>query len=214
MWSNAGAGVVGGVNHDGLGAPRPTHFYVPLKQLPAFSINVAIRTAGNPTTLFGVVPEAVWDVDPLLPVRSVTLYEEFVSTSLAHPKFHMLLLGLFAAVALGLAAIGIYGVLGYYVTQRAREVGVRVALGAKRGDIYRLVVGRGMTLAGLGLAAGAAGAIGLTRFMSSMLFQVSATDPLTYIAVGGVLAAIALAASFVPARRAAGADPIEALRAE
>ena len=165
-------------------------------------------------TLLATIPDAVWEVDPLQPVASVRLYEDIIAASVAQPRFQMLLLGLFAVVALGLAGIGIYGVLGYYVTQRAREVGVRVALGAKRRDVYRLVVGRGMTLVGVGLGVGTIGAIGLTRFMSSLLFEVSATDPVTYLAVGGVLTVIALAASMGPARRAAGVDPIEVLRAE
>ena len=207
-------GVVGGVNHGGLGAARPMHFYIPVKQLSVLSLTVVIDAAVDPTTLAVAVPEAVWEVDPLQPVMSVTQYEDIVAGSVAQPRFQMLLLGLFAAVALGLAGVGIYGVLGYYVTQRAREVGVRVALGAKRRDVYRLVVGRGMTLVGMGLGIGAIGAMGLSRFMSSLLFEVSATDPVTYLAVGAVLTVIALAASFLPARRAAAVDPIEALRAE
>jgi ABC-type antimicrobial peptide transport system permease subunit len=124
----------------------------------------------------------------------------------------MFVLGFFAAVALGLAALGIYGVLGYYVSQRRREVGLRVALGAGRSEVYRLVVGHGMTFAGIGLLIGIAGALALTRFMSGILFGVSATDPLAFAVVPLILIVTALLASYLPARRAARIDPVRVLR--
>jgi len=132
----------------------------------------------------------------------------------AQPRFQALLIGLFAAVALVLAVVGVYGVLSYQVAQRAREVGIRIALGASRVDVVRLVVRRGLWLTAAGLAIGVLGAIGLTRYMASLLYGVGATDPATFVGVAGLLAITSLAASFIPARRAARVDPTVTLRQE
>ena len=206
-------GVIGGMNHFGLGRQRPLEFYVPLAQL-SFGQSFVVRTSVDPLSLTSAVTSAVWDVDPQQLVSSIASYEDVVANSVAQPRFQMVLLGLFALVALVLAALGIYGVIGYYVAQRAREVGVRMALGADRRDVYRLVVGRGLALAGAGLAVGLVGAFGVTRFMSSILFGVGATDPATFAVVAILLGLTAALASYLPARRAARLDPVTALRAE
>jgi putative ABC transport system permease protein len=165
-------------------------------------------------TLTEEVQAAVWTVDDQQPVTSLGTYEDLVARSMSQPFFQMLLLGFFALVALVLAALGIYGVIGYYVAQRVREVGIRMALGADRRDVYRLVVGRGAMLAGAGLVVGLVSAFGVTRFMASLLFGVGATDVATFTVVPAVLGIVALLASYLPARRAAGLDPMTALRSE
>jgi putative ABC transport system permease protein len=140
--------------------------------------------------------------------------EEWMAASVAQPRFYMLLLGIFAVAALFLAAIGIYGVLAYAVRQRSNEIGIRRALGARSGDVMRMVVGRAMLLAGGGLIAGLLASLALTRILSGLLYRVSATDPWTFAGVAILLAAVALFASLVPARRAARVDPLVALREE
>src|SRR5262249_36191881 len=140
--------------------------------------------------------------------------ESLLSTSLAQPRFSMLLLGIFAAVALVLAAVGVYGVMSYSVTQRTREIGIRIALGAEASGVFKMLVRGGMSVAVIGLAIGLAGALAATRVLTSLLFQVSATDATTFIVVSVALTGVALAACFVPARRATKVDPMEALRYE
>jgi putative ABC transport system permease protein len=153
-------------------------------------------------------------MDPNLPVGEVRTMEAVAGVAVARPRMNMLLLGVFAAMALLLAAIGIYGIISYAVTQRTREIGVRLALGAAPASVVRLMVGRGMVLAGLGLAIGLLAAVAATRVMSSLLFGVGATDPATLAAVTAFLAALALAASWFPALRATRVDPSTTLRAE
>jgi putative ABC transport system permease protein len=205
-------GVVGGINHFSLGGQRGLEFYLPFRQSTFRLQALIVRTDVDPGTVTSAIPRVVAEVDPLLPVYPMFTYEEVVANSIAQPRFAMLVLGLFAVVALVLAGVGIYGVLGYYVAQRTKEVGLRVALGAKRGDVYRLIVGRGMGFTLLGLVIGMAGAFGLTRFLSSQLFGVGATDPVTFLVLPLMLGVIALLASFLPARRATRIDPISALR--
>jgi putative ABC transport system permease protein len=156
----------------------------------------------------------VRDLDPLIAITGIRSMTELVNRSVAQPRFTMLLLGIFGAVALTLAAIGIYGIMSYAVRRRTREIGIRMALGAQPRDVLRLVVRQGMRLAFLGLAVGVAGAFVATRLMSGLLYGVSATDPLTFVATALVLTSVAFVATWVPARRAVVTDPTSALRSE
>jgi len=161
-----------------------------------------------------VVPvrDAIASIDRNVSVSEVATMEDIVAHSNSRPRFYLLLLGSFAAVAVVLAALGIYGVMSYSVSRRFHEIGIRMALGAERGDLVRLVVGEGMRVALVGTAAGLAGAFAVTRLMSSLLYGVRATDPVTFAGVALLLAAVAFAASWIPARRATRVDPLTALR--
>jgi ABC-type antimicrobial peptide transport system permease subunit len=156
----------------------------------------------------------VWSVNPNLPVARVRTMDEYVQRSMARTSFTLVMLGIAAAVALFLGSVGIYGVISYVVSQRTREIGVRMAMGAEQRDVSRMVLKQALTLAGAGVVIGVAGAMGLTRLMSSLLFGVSAMDPVTFGSVAVVLSAVVLLASYVPARRAAKVDPVVALRFE
>jgi len=167
-----------------------------------------------PAALTSAIKKEIQEVDPDLPIYNVRSMNDRVQESLARRRFSMVMLGLFAFLALALATIGIYGVMAYLVSQGTRELGIRLALGATPGDISRLVVRQGMTLAITGVALGLAGAFALTRLIRSLLFGVQASDPLTFVAVAALLAVIALVASYIPARRAAQIDPMVSLRYE
>ena len=173
-----------------------------------------VRTTGDPVRIASSVPAAVWSVDKNLPVTRMRTMEEVRSISLASQRMNLLLFGLFAALALALATIGIYGVLAYSVAQRTREIGIRLALGAHRKDVLRLVISQGMRLASLGILLGLFGAFALTRLMSGMIYGVSSTDPVTFVAVAALLGVVAIAACYIPARRATRVDPMVALRYE
>jgi putative ABC transport system permease protein len=173
-----------------------------------------VRTVGDPLKLAGLVKQAVWSVNKDQPVSHIQTMEQVLAESVAEPRIYTLLMGVFAALALGLASVGIYGVVSYSVSQRTHEVGVRLALGAKRVDVLRLVVGQGMLLTGIGLGMGLVGALALTRFLSSFLYAVRPTDPITFAAVALALAGVALLATYIPARRAMKVDPMVALRYE
>jgi len=188
--------------------------YVPFAQEPWWAAYLVVRTAGDPSHLSGIVREAVHALDPGLPIESVQPMTEIVEESVAPPRFRAMLLSLFGAAALILAVVGIYGVLSYSVGRRTRELGIRVALGAERRDVLRLVIGEGLALTGLGLAAGVVGAAVLTRFLASLLFGVGRFDPTTYAGVALALVATGVLACWVPARRATRVDPVTALRAE
>ena len=153
-------------------------------------------------------------MDPNVPIYDIKTMDQRLSESLARRRFAMFALGLFAAVAMLLAAVGIYGVMSYSVTQRTREIGIRMALGAPTSGVLRLIVGQGMLLAGVGVVIGLAGAVATTRLMASLLYGISATDPTTFVAIGVLLASIALLACYIPARRATKVDPMVALRYE
>ena len=207
-------GVVGDVQRDGLASPSQPEMYVPFGQDPFWAAYVAVRTPGDPGSLASALRDEVRALDPSMPLAGIQPMDRYVYDSVAEPRFRTMLLGLFAAAALALAAIGLYGVVSYNAARRTREVGIRLALGAGRADVLRLVMREGLVLSGLGLAAGIAGAAFLTRFLSGLLFGVSRLDPLIYAAVALCLLAAGLLASVVPARRAARVDPIVALRYE
>jgi len=177
-------------------------------------MTLAIRTNGASAGVVEEVKKQVWSVDRQIPVSEVHSMVDLIGDALAQQRFNMLLLGLFAALALILAAVGIYGMMAYRVGQRVHEIGIYMALGAQQRDVLWLVMGDGAKLAFLGIAAGTAGAIGLTQVMTSLLFEVKPTDPGTYTLVASLLAIVALAACYVPARRATHVDPIVALRYE
>jgi ABC-type antimicrobial peptide transport system permease subunit len=158
--------------------------------------------------------EAVRSIDPKVPLAQVRTMEDVVERSMARVSFTMFLLAIGAVVALTLGAVGIYGVISYIVSQRTQEIGVRMALGAQRGEVSGMVLKEGMALALLGIGLGLAGSLAVTRFMKAILFEVSTTDPATFAAVPVLLAAVALLASYLPARRAAGVEPLEAIRYE
>jgi putative ABC transport system permease protein len=208
-------GVVNDVRQLDLTSEPRLQMYLPYVQFQWFvPRRLVVKTDVEPASLAAAVRKAVWELDKDQPVSDVRTMEEVLSGSIARQRFSTLLLGIFAALALALAAVGIYGVMSYAVAQRTREIGIRMALGAQAGSVLRLMIGQGLKLASAGVVLGLAGALLLTRLMSSMLFGVSATDPLTLVTISLVLVGVALLASYIPARRAARVDPLVALRYE
>jgi putative ABC transport system permease protein len=213
-------GVVADVKHAGLTAGVKPKFYRPASQFhlsagrPPRNMNLVVKADQDPSALAGPIRAIVQRLDPGVPVADVRTMEEVVATSIAAPRFTGALLGLFAALALALAAVGVYGVLSYGVSERRQEIGVRVALGAGVHEVVRMVVREGATLVGAGLALGLALAFAVTRVMRTLLHGVAPVDPLTYLSVAAAVALIALAASALPAQRAARLDPALALREE
>jgi len=209
-------GVVGDVKHGGPGAEESPSMYCPFVQ-ESFAIrmmSLTLRTEGDPTNFVAAVRREVNSIDPDIALADVKTMDQLVSESLGQSRYRGVLLGIFAVVALTLAAVGIYGVIAYAVSQRTREIGIRIALGARKGHIFRMVVGHGMILSLIGVAIGIAASLMLTRFLSSLLYGVSSTDPLTFTSVVLLLISVALAACSIPARRATRVDPMIALRYE
>ena len=208
-------GVVNDVKHSGLGLPTDPAVYAPFPQSDEAWrrwMSLAIRSPGSPTGLVEEVKKQVWSLDRQIPVSDILSMESLMAVSLAQDRFNMLLLGLFAALALTLAAVGIYGLMAYSVNQRIHEIGLRIAMGARSGDILHLVLVDGAKLAFLGIAIGVAAALALTRLMATLLFEVKPTDPPTFAAVAILLALVGLVACYVPARRATRVDPMVTLR--
>ena len=212
-------GIAGNVRHRALDVAEKPELYVPLFQ-PLFAgfrmppMDLVVRTASDPTLFAPLLRDTVTALDRNQPLSEIRTMEQRIGQSLASRRFNMLLLGLFAALALLLAAVGIYGVVACSVTERTHEIGVRLALGAQPRDVLAMLVGQGMTLAAVGAGIGIVGAIALTRVMAGLLFGVSATDPVTFAVITGVLAVVALIACYVPARRATSVNPVTALRNE
>ncbi|HXO20335.1 MAG TPA: ABC transporter permease [Thermoanaerobaculia bacterium] len=207
-------GVVGDVRHQRLDVDAGAEMYTAYPETPYSRMDLVVRAAGDPRRLAGALRAAVRQVDPDQAVYSLRPMTELMSQSKARARFGLVLLGAFAGLALALAAVGIYGVMAYTVVQRTHEIGIRMALGAGRVRVLRLVVRDGAALALAGLALGTAGALAVTRFLSSLLFAVSTRDPLTFAAVPAILGGVALLASYLPARRATRVDPLVALRHE
>ncbi len=207
-------GVVGDVNQYALDRKPPMQMYLPQAQNPTSSMSLVVRTTAEPAGAIAAIRDEIRGMDPDQAVFNIATMESLMSDSISLRRFSMLLLMIFAAVALALAAIGIYGVISFAVTQRTHEIGIRVALGAGSTDILKLVVARGMLLTFSGVGIGLVAAAGLTRFMQTLLFSVSATDPGIFIEISLLLTGVALVACFVPARRATKVDPMVALRYE
>ena len=206
-------GVVKDVRQFELAADPKLQMYLPYEQAHFFEPRALIvRTDVDPMSLAKTVRRTVWEIDKDQPVSDISSMEEVVSQSVARQRFSMLLLGVFAGLALLLAAVGIYGVMSYSVAQRTREIGIRIALGAQRSDVLKMTVGEGLRLVSTGVVIGLAAALILTRVMSSLLFGVSANDPTTFITISLILVSVAVLASFVPALRATRVDPMFALR--
>ena len=220
LWGDTATivGVVGNIAHNGLTGPVRHRYYRPHAQVNSVSsqrsVSLTIQTEGDPRSVLDAVRAEIRTLDPSIPVAQVRTYDDILSSAVAEQRFALVLLGVFAAIALTLAVIGIYGVLSYSVSRRTREIGVRLALGAERAQVVRRVVGQGMAMAVLGVLMGTGVSWALARFMEGMLYGVDPRDPVTFVGVPALFAAVALAACFVPAFRASRVDPAKALRYE
>jgi len=207
-------GVVGDVRHEALDAPAAAEVFVPYVQSGFYGLTLVVRTApGSPADL-QALKEQIYALDPLQSVFNSSRLHDLISKTLLGPRFHLFVLGGFALAALLLAAAGVYGVMSFATSQRTREFGIRIALGAKRGDIVRLVIGEGLQLAGIGVIVGILVALPATRILRTLLFGVTAADPVTFLSVSILIVVIAATACYLPVRRAVRVDPIEALRIE
>jgi putative ABC transport system permease protein len=213
---------VADVHHNGLSRPAEPEIYVPAAQIApdfwrnvvALPISFVVRSTVPPESLFPAVKAAVHEVDPEQPLSRLRPISELVSDAVARYRFSMLLLTVFGGLALCIAAVGVYGVMAYTVSQRTRELGIRLALGAGVGSVRHLVLRRGLGMAAAGIALGLGGALALTRLLASQLFEVSPTDPAIMAAAAATLALVSVAACLIPAARATKVDPVVALRSE
>jgi putative ABC transport system permease protein len=215
------AGVAADVKYNGLAADTPVEIYAPLAQLEGSwfdswgrQVTFVARATADPQALIGAARNIALSLDKDQPLYEIKTMSDIVAASTATPRFRTFLFFIFGALALALAAVGIYGVLSYATAQSTREIGIRMALGAQRRDIFRLILGQGLILTMFGLLLGACGALWLTRFLSSLLFHVSATDAATYALAVAAMLVVALLACYIPARRATKVDPMIALRCE
>jgi putative ABC transport system permease protein len=207
-------GVVGDIKDRDLDRVPSPGFYVPHAQDPWADMGVALRASAEPTALFSAARDEVMKLDPAQPVSNLKTVERMIHERTSPKRIMTAMMGVFAAIALLLAGVGLYAVMVYAVSQRTHEIGVRLALGARSRDILRLVTGQGLKLTLAGLALGMAGALALTRVMAPLLYGVTATDPLTFILISLLLSFVALLACWLPARRATKVDPMTALRCE
>jgi putative ABC transport system permease protein len=207
-------GIVADVKLAGLEAPSEPAYYVPASQTPLHDMMILVRTTTDPLSIAGAVRQAVLSIDPNQPISEISTLATVVDNSMAQRRLNMLLMGMFGGLAMLLSAVGLYGLLSHAVTQRTKEMGIRIALGAQVGDVLKLVLKQGMMLALIGQVIGLVAAYALTRLIRSLLFGVTPNDALTYMAVVGVLTIVALLACYIPARRATKVDPLIALRYE
>jgi putative ABC transport system permease protein len=207
-------GVVADVKHARLEAETVPEMYIPAPQRPTREMTVVVRTQSDPLALAAVVRRELATLDPQQPLSNLNTMSQLLAVSVAQPRFNFLAFALFAAIALVLASVGIYGVLAYSVSQRTHEIGIRLALGAQATDVLKLIVGQGMKLVLVGIGIGLGGALALTRLMKTLLYDVSTTDPATFALIALLLLAVALLACWLPAWRATKVDPLKALRHE
>jgi len=207
-------GIVGDVRDVSLGQDPGPMMYVPFAQAPFWGANVVVRSTLSPSSVAAAIRLEVRKMDKDLPVTDVANLQDLIEASVAQPRFRTFLLGLFASMALVLAATGIFGVISYSVSQQTREIGIRMALGAQSGEVLRQVLKEGARMVAVGLALGLMGSLAATRFIATLLFGVKPADPLTFAAVAAMLTIVALVASYIPARRATRVDPMVALRYE
>jgi predicted permease len=205
-------GVVGDIRHRGLTADTAPQYYLPYAQAVIANPYLTVRTEGDPLAVQSALRAAIHDMDNSAPIYQVSTLEDYVYKSAAQPRFETILIAGFAVIALVLAAIGLYGLLSYMVVQRTLEIGLRMALGAQRADVLGMIVRRGLALSLIGVTAGLAISVGITRLLSGMLYGIRPTDPVTFAAMSGLLLLVGVAASSIPAYRAARVDPMKTLR--
>ena len=207
-------GIVAGVSHTELGVASQPEVYLPFQQNPGTTITLITRTVSDPRSLVASVRREVSALDRDLPVSNIKFMSEIVAGSVAQPRIYALLLGIFAGLALVLAAIGIYGVISYSVTQRTPEIGIRMALGAQTKNVMALIINQGIALAVVGIFLGLIVSLALTRVLASQLYGISSTDPVTFAAISVLLIFVAVTACCIPALRATKVDPMMAVRYE